>query len=351
MKFTTTTSRERVSGRFRENEEAPYFINGTHATVDFEDDESAVPTAQPQEARNSPPLPAYFTFDTPIRHSLGPSEPLEWSTFHHTTARSHVPFGIYGTSSDYFVAEDLTFAPALPSPISSLGSPDMQIPFDRSAMIWEQLATSECTDLVNTKSPSHITTRDHHQSFNDSMEMHEETELTIKSPLGPPVLPTNSRSSSFSAAGDFTESSAGSTYEEPEMPPAKRPRTSAPSPRWSTSRRTRKKKLEQTTIIFPQSPPSSSTSKTNHNAIEKQYRNRLNDKFEALLSVLPAQETEGRRGSFSKVSKGDVLILAKDYIEILEKSRDEMQEDRRLLQEDIDGLKEAWLQSGRVARP
>lgn len=228
------------------------------------------------------------------------------------------------------------------------------MPFDRPAMIWEQFPTSEGTDSINTKSPMHATSEDNYQALGDEMDHLGEDELPAQSETVPLVLPMNSRSSSCSTAGGITESSAAAeciTYEEPEMPPAKRHRISAPSPRWSSSRRARKKKLEQTTIIFPQSPPSSSTPKTNHNAIEKQYRNRLNDKFEALLSVLPTQETESRSGSFSKVSKGDVLILAKDYIEILEKSRDDMLEDRRLLQEDIDSMKEAWLQTDRMTLP
>jgi hypothetical protein len=263
------------------------------------------------------------------------------------------PFSIYGTSSEYAIAEDISFEPALPSPISSLGSRGIVTPFNSSTMIWEQLSASEGPGPINIDSPFHIISQGHHHELDEEMNILEEDEWPANSELCP-VLPTNSRSSSLSTTGGVTESSATSqciTLEEPEMPPAKRPRISPPSPRWSTTtRQMRRKKLEQTTIIFPQSPPSSAP-KTNHNAIEKQYRNRLNDKFEALLSVLPEQETESGRGSLAKVSKGDVLILAKDYIESLEKSRDELQEDHRLLQHDVKDMKEAWLQSGgRVLR-
>jgi hypothetical protein len=67
--------------------------------------------------------------------------------------------------------------------------------------------------------------------------------------------------------------------------------------------------------------------------------------------VLPAQENEGGKRSLAKVSKGDVLIWAKDYIESLKKSRDELQEDHRLLQDDVRNMKEAWQQpGGRVLR-
>ena len=61
--------------------------------------------------------------------------------------------------------------------------------------------------------------------------------------------------------------------------------------------------------------------------------------------MLPTREDEGGGGSLAKVSKGEVLILAKDYIERLEKSRDELQEDRRSLQNDVQDMKDAWLQS------
>jgi hypothetical protein len=238
------------------------------------------------------------------------------------------------------MADDLTYDPVLPPLISSLGSHDIPMPFNSTTMVWERFPAPEDTNL-NVSCPLHTTSQKHHQDLGDENELAAKLELD-------PVLPMNSPSSSLSTIGDITESSATSecvSLEEPEMSLAKRRRVSAPSLRWNTTRMTRKKKLEQTTIIFPQSP-TSSTPKTNHNAIEKQYRNRLNDKFEALLSVLPAQGAESEGGSLAKVSKGDVLILAKDYIESLEKSRDELREDRRSLEDDVKNMKEAWIQSG-----
>ena len=53
----------------------------------------------------------------------------------------------------------------------------------------------------------------------------------------------------------------------------------------------------------------------------------------------------------AKVSKGDVLMLAKYYIESLEELRNELQEDQRSLQGDVESMKEAWKQSAGVVLP
>ncbi|PMD65364.1 uncharacterized protein K444DRAFT_178416 [Hyaloscypha bicolor E] len=327
--------------------EAPPHVSGTRPSTEFGDHDPADQVRQSDliYGYTSSPVPSYFPFDTYPQDHRGQSPLFEWSTVYHTTARSNTqtrnqPFSIYGTSSDNVMADDLTYDPVLPPLVSSLGSHDIPMPFNSTTMVWERFPAPEDTNL-NDSCSLHTTSQEHHQDLGDENELATKLELD-------PVLPMNSPSSSLSTVGDITESSATSecvSLEEPEMSLAKRRRVSAPSLRWNTTRKTRKKKLEQTTIVFPQSP-TSSTPKTNHNAIEKQYRNRLNDKFEALLSVLPAQEAESEGGSLATVSKGDVLILAKDYIESLEKSRDELREDRRSLEDDVKNMKEAWIQSG-----
>jgi hypothetical protein len=72
-----------------------------------------------------------------------------------------------------------------------------------------------------------------------------------------------------------------------------------------------------------------SKTRTNHNQIEKQYRNRLNSQFEVLLSILPKEEVgsattvpegEGKqelsteRVEERKVSKAEVLEMAQKHI-------------------------------------
>lgn len=357
MKSRATTAAERGTDYFGREREGPYFTNGTRAAAGFEDYEPAGQIQQPTY-NNASPLPAYLALNTQNQDPPGPWVSLESSTARPATVHSSAiardqTFGIYGTSSDYFAAEDLTYEPALPSPISSLGSHEIQTPFNSSTIIWERFPASGDAVAIDTNSQLHITAQGPCQNFDDEMDLLEEGDLPATSELDP-SLTKNLLSTPLSSAGTTTEGSAASeciTLEEPEISPAKRRRTSAPSPRWSTTRRTRKKKLAQTTIAFPQPEPSSSPK--NHNAVEKQYRNRLNDKFEALLSVLPAKETEieeeGR--GLAKVSKGEVLTLAKGYIEHLERSTDELQKDRISLEEDIKAMKEVWIQSGGVVLP
>ncbi|PMD35554.1 hypothetical protein L207DRAFT_570068 [Hyaloscypha variabilis F] len=341
-----------------QEDEMPPYVDGTSASMELGDHDPAHPVLQSDQSYlYISSIPPYFPFNTLPYEHRGQSQLLEWSTVHRTTARSNPqariqPFSIYGTSSDYHTAEDLAYDLILPSPISSLGIPDIAPPLNSTQMVWERLPASvedtKPNDAYTLHKFSQANDHDHAEEIEILKENDGVAELELDS-----VLPMNSRSSSLSTTADPTEGSTTSGYitlEEPEIPSAKRRRGSAPSLRWSTSGKPRKKKFAHPTIVFPQSP-TSLIPKTNHNAIEKQYRNRLNDKFEALLSVLPAQEIEGGGGRLAKVSKGDVLILAKDYIESLEKSRDEMQEDRRLLEDDVKGMKEMWMGSGGVGLP
>jgi len=162
-------------------------------------------------------------------------------------------------------------------------------------MIWERIPASEGSSPKGTYL-FHTASQESYYDFGDEMDGVENEKLSPTTELNP-VLPMKTRSSSLARTRDVAESSATSewiTPEDPEMSPPKRRRISAASPRWSTTiRKFQKKKLEQSIIISPQSP-SPTTPKINHNAIEKRYRNCLNDKFDALLSVLPAREDEGR---------------------------------------------------------
>ncbi|KAF4626819.1 hypothetical protein G7Y89_g11333 [Cudoniella acicularis] len=82
----------------------------------------------------------------------------------------------------------------------------------------------------------------------------------------------------------------------------------------------------------PSSSYSSTTTpvaRTNHNLIEKQYRTRLNGQFETLLQTLP-REVVGDAAE-KRVSKAEVLVLAKERIRELER-------EKRLLEEENQGL-------------
>lgn len=102
-------------------------------------------------------------------------------------------------------------------------------------------------------------------------------------------------------------------------------------------------------------------SRSSHNLVEKQYRNRLNAQFDSLLDVLPdamrsaavpgpgpgAEESEGVfRADLStaescerRVSKGEVLELARRRIQMLERERDDIAYERDRLLVTVDRLR------------
>jgi len=94
-------------------------------------------------------------------------------------------------------------------------------------------------------------------------------------------------------------------------------------------------------------------SRVSHNMVEKQYRNRLNTQFTNLLDSLPPEliraqfdghVDSGGRGA--KVSKGDVLVFAKRYIQTLEQEKKSLEGDRAEREGELRGLREAWARMG-----
>ncbi|KAE8440645.1 hypothetical protein EG329_006997 [Mollisiaceae sp. DMI_Dod_QoI] len=99
--------------------------------------------------------------------------------------------------------------------------------------------------------------------------------------------------------------------------------------------------------------------RTSHNLVEKQYRTRLNGQFSTLLSALPKDvvgtEVDGfgavDSGAEKRVSKAEVLVLAKKHIENLERSKKSLELDKRALIEDLQQLKGAWVRIGGEVMP
>src|SRR5882724_3527847 len=124
MKSTSASVEEKVRDRVGEQgQEAPSLVNDTHFSMEFTDHDPADQVRQSDHicSYTSSPLPSCFPFDTYPQDHRGQSQLFELSTVHRTTIRSSTrarkqPFSIYGTSSDYTIAEDLN-DPVLPSPI------------------------------------------------------------------------------------------------------------------------------------------------------------------------------------------------------------------------------------------
>ncbi|KAK1751643.1 hypothetical protein QBC47DRAFT_364010 [Echria macrotheca] len=99
-----------------------------------------------------------------------------------------------------------------------------------------------------------------------------------------------------------------------------------------------------------------------HNLVEKQYRNRLNAQFEALLNTLP-DSLRSPGGTLDpnspdvnmdlgekRLSKGDVLELATRYIRMLERDCGRLEQERNDLTRDVERLRSMFVnQSGQLS--
>ena len=90
-------------------------------------------------------------------------------------------------------------------------------------------------------------------------------------------------------------------------------------------------------------------SRTSHNQVEKQYRNRLNGQFETLLQTLP-KDLE-RDGADQRVSKAEVLVLARRHILQLETEKKVLEEKRSELEGDVVELKRRFVGIGGICMP
>jgi hypothetical protein len=94
--------------------------------------------------------------------------------------------------------------------------------------------------------------------------------------------------------------------------------------------------------------------------VEKQYRSRLNSQFSNLLGFLPPETVDaevdgyGRSDSGSaekKVSKAEVLMLAKRHIEKLEQENMSLEGNNKELLENMMHLRGTWARMGGCVPP
>ncbi|KAM0819183.1 putative BHLH domain-containing protein [Seiridium cardinale] len=122
----------------------------------------------------------------------------------------------------------------------------------------------------------------------------------------------------------------------PPPPPSSASRMSAASKLRSASRASKNNHLN------PPATEEERKTRASHNQVEKQYRNRLNAHFEALLNTLPEymrggedEEDDGDR----KISKAEVLEMARRHILGLERELTAAEEERDELRESIERFK------------
>ncbi|CZR51954.1 uncharacterized protein PAC_01831 [Phialocephala subalpina] len=92
-----------------------------------------------------------------------------------------------------------------------------------------------------------------------------------------------------------------------------------------------------------------------HNLTEKRYRSRLNDKFETLLSALPPSLVADTQTSADhpekKISKAEVLILAKEHIRALERAAEDLEGQNQALSDDMERLRKMMKRAKGLVQP
>ncbi|KAI3549510.1 helix-loop-helix DNA-binding domain-containing protein [Colletotrichum abscissum] len=132
----------------------------------------------------------------------------------------------------------------------------------------------------------------------------------------------------------------------------------APAPRLRSASRTSKNALQKPTESLEER-----RTRASHNLVEKQYRNRLNAQFEGLLNALPEQvrgpagagdgdESDPQAAAAAaneerRVSKAEVLDMARRHIQNLERERETLHRERGELLRNLETLeREAAVNGG-----
>lgn len=167
-------------------------------------------------------------------------------------------------------------------------------------------------------------------------------------------FPSRSQPSKVSDMMDDSKSASGYKSTSPSLSPNIAPRRSrrgGSSSNLAVSKISTKRHRKATSTSSATSPSSSGDSSRNkrqHNLIEQKYRTRLNKQFDTLLQAIPREVTRigDREEPEKKISKGDVLMFAKKYIEELERKQGILEGKSKCLTSEMNDLRGAWAASG-----
>lgn len=180
-------------------------------------------------------------------------------------------------------------------------------------------------------------------ALSDRYDITSAPTASMYSPAGPyasptAFLPTPPTADDLSAPEDSASASEYSSSPEPKK--RKRAATApAKKRRQPQQLRTASRAPKKRPNILPQRPSETVEdvkARAAHNQVEQQYRKRLNAHFERLLEVLPAPRSStvgGRRDGIGerRVSKAEVLDLATERIQTLERDMARLERERREL--------------------
>ncbi|KAI8966763.1 hypothetical protein F5Y11DRAFT_2712 [Daldinia sp. FL1419] len=156
-------------------------------------------------------------------------------------------------------------------------------------------------------------------------------------------------STGASAGSSHKKSKHSSRPRKSKQPPVLSPGSTSSA---SNSGRSRLRSASRTSKNTHHNPPATveeQKSRETHNQVEKQYRNRLNAHFESLLDALPEtmQAGEGDDDGEAldltdrRVSKAEVLDMARRHIQTLERECTALEGERDELRNDMERLR--WL--------
>jgi hypothetical protein len=181
------------------------------------------------------------------------------------------------------------------------------------------------------------------------------TNFPSSQPVNESARPRRRSSPSSSSASYSSSKTITTTKRQKSL--KKEPRLIETRSKSDTTSRLRSKQPTNTTTFASTSSSSSNnssenkgrkTSRTYHNDVEKQYRNRLNGHFETLLQTLPKdRDGDGER----KVSKSEVLVLAKQRIQQLEREKRVLEKEREELEVSVEEMNKRWMELGGVCLP
>ncbi|KAI1847790.1 hypothetical protein JX266_006285 [Neoarthrinium moseri] len=142
---------------------------------------------------------------------------------------------------------------------------------------------------------------------------------------------------------DSVSSSRSRRVKYPLSPPSVSSSTKS-----TTSKLRSASRASKNTHLNPPQTEEERKNRASHNQVEKQYRNRLNAHFEALLNTLPEymrggdiEDEEGDR----KISKAEVLEMARRHITSLERDYAAIENERDELKDTVERLK--WMLTSR----
>ncbi|KAJ2897053.1 hypothetical protein MKZ38_005003 [Zalerion maritima] len=189
----------------------------------------------------------------------------------------------------------------------------------------------------------------------------ERDELGIESSSSDPVPPppkkqkNKSNGSHHHRNGSNKNSSAKTMTAMPPPPPAQTMSTETPPSPPTTppeqrvgQLRTASRKAKRTSAHKPAASEEELRARASHNLVEKQYRNRLNTQFERLLAVLPAPGSDDDGGTDDRrLSKAEVLDIARKRIRSLEKERDNLKMQKNELTVSVGRMRDAIIRKRR----